>query len=102
MWGRRLPIYQVTEKDTFWHCEKCGNFADKDDVIIRELSKTEIDAMNKKLEDFKKNVVLTGEKMSRRKGVNWFSAHSDFYSIEVLLIHDWTKRCKKSSRSDWK
>lgn len=68
--GRRLPIYQVTEKDTFWHCEKCGNFADKDDVIIRELSKTEIDAMNKKLEDFKKNVVLTGEKMSRRKGVN--------------------------------
>jgi ribosomal protein L37AE/L43A len=68
--SRRLPIYQAIEKNTFWHCEKCQNFADGEDVIIRELTKAEIDEINKKLEDFKKNVVLTGEKMSRRKGVN--------------------------------
>ena len=68
--GRRLPIFQATEKITFWHCEKCGNFADGDDVIIREVTKLEKDKMDAKLEDFKNNVVLTGEKMNRRKGVN--------------------------------
>ena len=68
--GRRLPIFQKIEKITFWHCEKCENFADGEDVIIREVTKAEKDEMNTRLEDFKKNVVLTGEKMSRRKGVN--------------------------------
>ena len=68
--SRRLPIFQTTEKITFWLCEKCENFVDANDEIIRELTKGEKDEMNAKLEDFKNNVVLTGEKMKRRKGVN--------------------------------
>ena len=68
--GRRLPIFQTTEKITLWLCEKCENFADPQDVIIREWTQSEKDETNTKLADFKKNVVLTGEKMTRRKGVN--------------------------------
>jgi len=67
---RRLPIVFAKDKPPLWLCEKCENFADGIDTIIRELTKEEKDEMNAKLEDFKKNVVLTGEKMSRRKGVN--------------------------------
>jgi len=53
-----------------WLCEKCENFVDPQDIIIRELTKSEKDEMNAKLENFKNSVVLTGEKMTRRKGVN--------------------------------
>lgn len=68
--NRRLPIFQTTEKITLWLCEKCENFVDPQDIIIRELTKSEKDEMKAKLENFKNSVVLTGEKMTRRKGVN--------------------------------
>ena len=67
---RRLPIFQTAEKITLWLCEKCENFVDPQDIIIRELTKSEKDEMKAKLENFKNSVVLTGEKMTRRKGVN--------------------------------
>ena len=67
---RRLPIFQTTEKMTLWLCEKCENFVDPQDNIIREWAKSEKDEANSKLENFKNSVVLTGEKMTRRKGVN--------------------------------
>ena len=34
--GRRFPKWMEAEKVTLWHCEKCGNFADDKDFIIRE------------------------------------------------------------------
>ncbi|MCV0401658.1 MAG: hypothetical protein K5777_06750 [Nitrosopumilus sp.] len=68
--GRRVPIIHAKDKPPLWLCEKCENFADAEDTIIGELSKEEKDDMKKKLDDFEKNVVLTGEKLSRRKGVN--------------------------------
>ena len=34
--GRRFPRWMEAEKVTFWHCEKCGNFTDAKDFIIRE------------------------------------------------------------------
>ena len=69
--NRRLPIFQSDEKITLWLCEKCGNFANQDDEIIRELAKSERDEMDAKLEDFRKSTEsLSGEKRERRKGVN--------------------------------
>ena len=69
--GRRLPIFQSDEKIALWLCEKCGNFANQDDKIIRELAKSERDEMDAKLEDFRKSTEsLSGEKRERRKGVN--------------------------------
>ena len=67
---RRLPIVFAKDKDPLWICEKCENFADGEDVIIREVTKEEKDAMKKRQEDFENNTVLTGEKLHRRKGVN--------------------------------
>ncbi|MGH1567470.1 MAG: hypothetical protein ACRBB5_08675 [Nitrosopumilus sp.] len=68
---RRFPIFQPTEKITLWLCEKCENFVDPDNLIIRELTKSEKDEMNSKLEDFRKSTESTsGEKRIRRKGVN--------------------------------
>lgn len=67
---RRLPIVFAKDKAPLWLCEKCENFADGADLIIREITKDEKDDISKKLEDFKNNTVLTGEKLHRRKGVN--------------------------------
>ena len=67
---RRYPIFQITEKLTLWLCEKCDNYVDPKDVIVRERTKSEKDEMDAKIDNFKKTVVLTGEKMKRRKGVN--------------------------------
>jgi hypothetical protein len=54
-----------------WLCETCENFVDADDEIIRELTKSEKDEMQVKLEEFEKSTAsLSEEKMSRRKGVN--------------------------------
>ena len=58
------------DKAPLWICEKCENFADGDDVIIRPVTITEKDEIKKKLDDFEKNTELNGEKLSRRKGVN--------------------------------
>jgi hypothetical protein len=69
--GRRLPIFQYTEKLSLWLCKTCKNFVDSNDVIIRELTQSEKDEMNKKLEDFGKSIEsITSEKLTRRKGVN--------------------------------
>ena len=68
--SRRLPIFQQTEKVTLWLCEKCDNFADAEDVIIREQTKIEKDETETKLEDFRKSTESASEEMSRRKGVN--------------------------------
>ena len=69
--GRRLPIFQYAEKLTLWLCETCENFVDPDDVIIRELTKSEKDEINTKLVEFEKSTAsLSAEKMTRRKGVN--------------------------------
>ena len=67
---RRLPIVFAKDKAPLWICEKCNNFADGEDVIIREVTKDEKEEMDKKLEDFNKNTKLNGEKLKRRKGVN--------------------------------
>ena len=68
---RRLPIFQSAEKITLWLCEKCKNFVDPDDVIVRELTKSEKDEMDAKLENFRKSTASTsGKKRIRRKGVN--------------------------------
>ena len=67
---RRYPIFQREENITLWLCEKCDNWADAKDVIIRERTKSEKDASDAKIDNFEKTVVLTGEKMKRRKGVN--------------------------------
>ena len=68
---RRLPIFQETEKITLWLCEKCENFVDQEDMIIRELTKSEKQEMEKKLEEFRNSTSsMSGEKLTRRKGVN--------------------------------
>ena len=38
---RRLPIVFAKDKAPLWICEKCNNFADGEDVIIREVTKEE-------------------------------------------------------------
>ena len=69
--GRRLPIFQYTEKLTLWLCETCENFVDAEDVIVREFRKSEKDEINAKLVEFEKSTAsLSAEKMTRRKGVN--------------------------------
>jgi len=67
---RRLPIVFEKDKPPLWLCEKCENFADDKDTIIRELTSEEKKEMNAKLEEFDNNAVQTGEKLKRRKGVN--------------------------------
>jgi len=68
---RRVPVFQKTENTSFWLCEKCGNFCDQDDNIIRELSELERKTLEKEVEDFEKDTAkLPQEKMNRRKGVN--------------------------------
>ncbi|MBT8242617.1 MAG: hypothetical protein HKO48_05015 [Nitrosopumilus sp.] len=67
---RRLPIVQQKDKAPLWLCEKCENFTDIDDMIIREQTKEEKEEAETKLEEFQRDFVSTGEKKSRRKGVN--------------------------------
>lgn len=35
--SRRLPRWMNADNVTLWLCEKCKNFVDKDDMIIREV-----------------------------------------------------------------
>ena len=68
---RRVPIFQKEENTSFWLCEKCQNFVDADDNILRELKESERKALDKELEDFERDTEsLPKEKMTRRKGVN--------------------------------
>ena len=67
---RRLPIVFAKDKAPLWLCNKCGNFADGEDAIIREITKEEKENIKKKEDDFENNTKLNGEKLKRRKGVN--------------------------------
>jgi hypothetical protein len=67
---RRLPIVFAKDKAPLWLCNKCENFADGEDVIIREITKEEKEDIKKKEDDFENNTELNGEKLKRRKGVN--------------------------------
>jgi hypothetical protein len=68
---RRYPIFQTEEKTSFWLCEKCENFVDAEDVIIREWTKEEKDKQKSKLKEFEKSTAsIPKEGMVRRKGVN--------------------------------
>jgi len=68
--SRRLPEHHEAEKQTLWLCEKCKNFVNIEDVIIREQTEEEREKIRKKLEEFEKTTPFTNEKRARRKGVN--------------------------------
>ena len=68
--NRRMPIFQKAENISLWLCEKCKNFVDAEDVIIREQTKEEIEDAKKKAEEFEKTSNFPKEKLVRRKGVN--------------------------------
>lgn len=68
---RRVPIFQKEENTSFWLCEKCGNFCDQTDNIIRELTELEKKELKEEVENFENDTAkLPQEKMTRRKGVN--------------------------------
>ncbi len=67
---RRYPEYHETEKETLWLCKTCRNFTNAEDVIVREQTDEEREAVAKKLEEFDKTSNFPAEKLSRRKGVN--------------------------------
>lgn len=68
--GRRLPIVLSESDKAMWLCEKCQNYVDADDFIIREQTDEERQENKRKLEEFKNTTVSKGEKLVRRKGVN--------------------------------
>jgi len=68
--SRRLPVILSVGEKTMWLCEKCKNFADIDDVIIREQTEAEIQENIRKSEEFEDAIIAQGEKLIRRKGVN--------------------------------
>ncbi|MHA7734644.1 KH domain-containing protein [Nitrosopumilus sp. S6] len=67
---RRYPQYSESDKGTLWLCNKCQNYTDAEDVIIREQTQEERDAVKAKAEEFEKTSNFPAEKLSRRKGVN--------------------------------
>lgn len=68
--GRRLPEYHEIEKQTLWLCKKCQNFANGEDVIVREQTDDERKEAKMKLEEFEKTTNFPKDKLVRRKGVN--------------------------------
>jgi len=68
--SRRLPVILSESEKTMWLCENCKNFADIDDVIIREQTDEERKENRRKLEEFENTTIAQGEKLVRRKGVN--------------------------------
>ncbi|MGI9567991.1 MAG: hypothetical protein ACR2LL_13420 [Nitrosopumilus sp.] len=68
--SRRLPIYQKEETRSLWLCEKCKNYVDAEDYIVREQTDEEIAEAKKKLEQFERTSNFPKEKLVRRKGVN--------------------------------
>ena len=49
--SRRLPKSIMPENKTLWLCEKCKNFVDSDDFIVREAESNECQTSQ---EDYKK------------------------------------------------
>ena len=68
--SRRLPECFEEGKLTLWLCKKCENFADGEDVIIREQTDEERSQVKRRLEEFEKTNNFPKENMTRRKGVN--------------------------------
>ncbi|WP_148703943.1 hypothetical protein [Nitrosopumilus piranensis] len=68
--GRRYPIYKESDKGTLWLCNKCQNYTDSEDVIIREQTEQERTNVKAKADEFEKTSNFPAEKLSRRKGVN--------------------------------
>ena len=68
---RRYPIYQEGESVTLWLCEKCENYVDNDDAIVREQTDEEKRKRSDNFKEVRKFAESdSGEKLSRRKGVN--------------------------------
>ena len=68
--GRRVPIFQEEENTSLWLCEKCKNFVDEKDFIVREQTDQERQDIERKLKEFEETSNFPSEKLSRRKGVN--------------------------------
>ena len=68
--NRRLPICQEEENRSLWLCEKCKNFVDAEDYIVREQTDEERAEEKRKDDEFEKTSNFTKEKLVRRKGVN--------------------------------
>ncbi|AFS80239.1 hypothetical protein NKOR_01665 [Candidatus Nitrosopumilus koreensis AR1] len=67
---RRYPQYSELDKGTLWLCNKCQNYTDSEDVIIREQTEQERADIQAKSEEFERTSNFPAEKLSRRKGVN--------------------------------
>ena len=50
--SRRLPVMLSAGEKTMWLCEKCKNFVDMEDFIIREQTEEERQESKRKLEEF--------------------------------------------------
>ena len=69
--GRRLPIAFPEERDALWLCEKCKDFVNIKDEIIREWTDKEIEENKVKLENFNNDVTIEKTpEIKRRSGVN--------------------------------
>ncbi|MDH3361042.1 MAG: hypothetical protein OEL56_02550 [Nitrosopumilus sp.] len=68
--GRRLPKYIQAEKNTLWLCEKCKNFTDINDIIIREQTDEERETVKRKDKEFEESTNFPKANLNRRKGVN--------------------------------
>jgi len=47
----RLPVMLSEGEKTMWFCEKCNNFVDKKDVIMREQTNEEKQEAKRKLKE---------------------------------------------------
>ena len=68
--SRRLPVFMKEENTSLWLCEKCKNFVDMKDFIVREQTDEERQEALRKLEEFERTSNFPKEKLVRRKGVN--------------------------------
>jgi hypothetical protein len=50
--SRRLPVILSAGEKAMWLCEKCKNFVDMEDFIIREQTEEERQESKRKLEEF--------------------------------------------------
>ena len=53
--SRRLPVMLSAGEKTLWLCEKCKNFVDMKDFIIREQTEEERQEIKRKLEEFEED-----------------------------------------------
>ena len=68
--SRRFPVILSVGENTMWLCEKCHNFVDMEDFIIREQTDEERQKAKRKIDEFENTMISQGEKLVRRKGVN--------------------------------